>query len=79
MNEAMATLTIRNIPARVMRGLKSLARRRNTSMEQEVRQLLEEYVAERASVQKQIEDSWSRQDRRPSAAEIDSWIKAGRE
>jgi plasmid stability protein len=79
MTEAMATLTIRNIPARVIRGLKSLARRRNTSMEQEVRQLLEEYVAERVSVQKQIEASWSRQDRRPSAAEIDSWINSGRD
>ena len=79
MNEAMATLTIRNVPARVIRGLKSLARRRNTSMEQEVRQLLEEYVAERASVQKQIEASWSRQERRPSAVEIDNWIAAGRE
>jgi plasmid stability protein len=75
----MATLTIRNIPARVIRGLKSLARRHNTSMEQEVRQLLEEYVAERASVQKQIKDSWSRQKRRPSAEEIDNWITAGRE
>jgi plasmid stability protein len=79
MNGVMATLTIRNVPARVIRGLKSLARRRNTSMEEEVRQLLEEYVAERASVQKQIEASWSRQERRPSAAEIDSWINAGRD
>jgi plasmid stability protein len=79
MHEDMATITIRNVPARVIRGLKSLARRRNTSMEQEVRQLLEEYVAERASVQKQIEASWSRQERRPSAAEIDNWIASGRE
>jgi plasmid stability protein len=79
MNDVMATLTIRNIPARVMRGLKALARRRNTSMEQEVRALLEEYVAERASVQRQIETSWLRQERRPTAAEIDSWINAGRE
>jgi hypothetical protein len=48
-------------------------------MEQEVRDLLEEHVAERSSVLQQIEASWDRQSRRPSAAEIDSWISAGRE
>lgn len=74
-----ATLTIRNVPTRVIRGLKSLARRRGRSMEQEVRDLLEEHVAERSSVLRQIEASWDRQSRRPSAAEIDAWIAAGRE
>jgi plasmid stability protein len=74
-----ATLTIRNVPMRIVRGLKSLARRRGRSMEQEVRDLLEEHVAERTSVLQQIELSWDRQIRRPSAAEIDSWISAGRE
>jgi plasmid stability protein len=75
----MATLTIRNVPARVVRSLKALAKRRNTSMEQEIRELLEEYAIERSSVLKQIEASWARQSRRPSAKEIDSWINAGRE
>ena len=79
MNDTMATLTIRNVPARVVRSLKALAKRRNTSMEQEIRELLEEYAMERSSVLKQIEASWARQTRRPSAAEIDSWINAGRE
>ncbi|HJR69444.1 MAG TPA: plasmid stabilization protein [Gammaproteobacteria bacterium] len=79
MNDTMATLTIRNVPARVVRSLKALAKRRNTSMEQEIRELLEEHVMERASVLKQIEASWARQSRRPSAEEIDSWINAGRE
>ena len=74
-----ATLTIRNVPMRIVRGLKSLARRRGQSMEQEVRDLLEAHVAERSSVLKQIEAAWPRQSRRPSAAEIDSWIAAGRE
>ena len=36
----MATLTIHNVPARVVRGLKALAQRRSTSMEQEIRELL---------------------------------------
>jgi plasmid stability protein len=75
----MATLTIRNVPARVVRSLKALAKRRNTSMEQEIRELLEEHVMERSSVLKQIEASRARQARRPSAEEIDSWINAGRE
>jgi plasmid stability protein len=75
----MATITIRNVPTRVVRGLKALAKRRRTSMEQEVRELLEEYVTERSSLLKQIESTWERQVRRPSAQEIDSWVKAGRE
>jgi plasmid stability protein len=79
MTDAMATLTIRNVPARVVRALKALAKRRNTSMEQEVREMLEEHVAERSSVLKQIEASWEKQKRRPSAREIDGWIDAGRE
>jgi plasmid stability protein len=79
MGFSMATLTIRNVPARVVRGLKALAKRRNTSMEQAVRELLEEHVAERASVLRQIEASWTRQQRDPNAEEIDSWINAGRE
>ena len=73
-----ATLTIRNVPMRIVRGLKSLARRRGQSMEQEVRDLLEAHVAERASVLKQIEASWPKQSKRPSAADIDAWIATGR-
>lgn len=74
-----ATLTIRNVPARVIKGLKALAKRRNQSMEQEVRDLLEAHVGERASVIKQIEASWESQKRRPKAGEIDAWIASGRE
>ncbi len=79
MKRDSATLTIRNVPARVVRGLKALAKRRNQSMEQEVRDILEDYVAERTSVLKQIEVSWEAQVRRPTAEEIDAWIAAGRE
>jgi plasmid stability protein len=74
-----ATLTIRNVPMRIVRGLKSLARRSGRSMEQEVRDLLEQHVAERSSVLRQIEASWKRQSRRPSAAEVDAWMTTGRE
>lgn len=74
----MPTLTIRNVPARVVRSLKALARRRRRSMEQEIRELLAEHVAERQSVLEQIEAGWTRQTRRPSATEIDAWIGVGR-
>jgi plasmid stability protein len=74
----MPTLTIRNVPAKVVRSLKALARRRRHSMEQEVRELLEAHVAERRSVLEQIEARWSRQVRRPTTAEVDAWIGVGR-
>ena len=78
MAKPMPTLTIRNVPPAVVRSLKALARRRRHSMEQEVRELLEVYVLERRSVLDQIEAAWSRQTRRPTAAEVDAWMTAGR-
>jgi hypothetical protein len=48
-------------------------------MEQEVRELINEHVAERLSVLHQIEAAWAKQTRRPTAAEIEGWIAAGRE
>ncbi|MEO8904724.1 MAG: hypothetical protein ABI488_20075 [Polyangiaceae bacterium] len=78
MANTSATLTIRNVPLRVVRNLKSIAKRRHRSMEQEVRELLEEYVGERSAVVRQIEGSWESQSRRPSASEVEKWISAGR-
>ena len=75
----MATLTIRNVPARVVRTLKSLARRNRRSMEQEVRAVLEEHVGDREALLAQIESAWAHQIRRPDAAEIEQWLKVGRE
>ena len=43
MAKSSATLTIRNVPLRVVKNLKSLAKARHRSMEQEVRDLLEEF------------------------------------
>ena len=78
MRKGSATLTIRNVPLRVVRNLKSIAKRSRRSMEQEVRELLEEYVGERAAVIQQVESSWQSQTRRPSAKEIEKWISTGR-
>lgn len=74
----MPTLTIRKVPTKTIRSLKALARRRRRSMEQELRELLEEHVVERRSVLEQIEAGWARQTRRPTAAEVDTWMGAGR-
>jgi plasmid stability protein len=74
----MATLTIRNVRPAVVKSLKALARRSQRSMEQQVRELLEDYVAERRSVLEQIETGWAAQPRRPTAEQVDNWIRAGR-
>jgi hypothetical protein len=47
-------------------------------MEQEVRDLLETSVYERAAVLDQIEAGWAVQTRRPRADEVDRWITTGR-
>ena len=75
----MATLTIRNVPTKVVKSLKSLARRNRRSMEQEVRAVLEQHVGDRRALLEAIEQSWARQTRRPKAHEVDSWIQAGRQ
>ncbi len=74
----MATLTIRNVPTKIVKSLKSLARRNRRSMEQEVRGVLEQHVGDRLALLEEIEQSWARQTRRPKASEVESWIQAGR-
>ena len=74
----MATLTIRNVPDKVTKSLKTLARKNHRSMEQEVRDLLERHVGDRLSALKQIEDSWGAQARRTTAEEVEAWIVEGR-
>jgi plasmid stability protein len=74
----VATLTIRNVPPRIVRSLKSLAHRHGRSMEQEVREVIEEHVSEREAVLEQIETGWAEQRRRPTAAEVDRWLETGR-
>jgi plasmid stability protein len=74
----MATLTIRNVPPKVVKSLKTLARQNRRSMEQEVRALLDEYVGDRLALLEQIEAAWARQTRRPTAREVEEWIGVGR-
>jgi plasmid stability protein len=74
----MPTLTVRNVPPKVIAALKAQARRHNRSMEQEIRALLEGVVADRASVLRQVREAWDRQSRRPDADEVQAWLDASR-
>jgi plasmid stability protein len=74
----MATLTVRNVPTKVVRSLKTLARRNHRSMEQEVRAVLEQHVGDRLALLDEIERSWTRQARRPKPREVEAWIGVGR-
>ena len=75
----MATLTVRNVPTKVVKSLKTLARRNRRSMEQEVRAVLEQHVGDRLALLDEIEQSWARQARRPKPREIETWMNAGRQ
>ena len=61
----MPTITVRNVPPRVVQSLKALAKRHNRSMEQEVRDVLEGYVADRRAVMEQIEAELATRSRCP--------------
>ena len=74
----MPTLTIRNVPERVVNSLKQRARRNQRSMEQEVRDLLEGHVMELDEVLERIEAGWAKQTRRPTAQEVAAWKQQGR-
>ena len=73
----MPTLTIRSVPPSTIDRLRALASRNDRSMEQEVREMLNRYVARRRVLQ-QVEDGWAAQARRPAADEIDRWMGIGR-
>jgi plasmid stability protein len=74
----MPTLTIRNVPAKVVRALKAQAERNHRSMEQEVREIIEGQVVDLSSAIDQITRSWAAQKRTPTAVEIEAWIREGR-
>jgi hypothetical protein len=48
-------------------------------MEQEVREIIEAQVGDRASAVAQIERAWASQKRSPTAEEIEAWIREGRQ
>jgi plasmid stability protein len=74
----MPTLTIRNVPVKIVRALKSLAKRNGHSMEQELREMLKRQVPDRASAMAQIEQFWASKKRRATPEEIEAAIREGR-
>ena len=70
----MPTNTVRNVLVRIGQFLKALTNRQNRPMEQEARDCLEGCAAKRRVLLDEIEAGWSRQTRRPTAEEIDTWI-----
>ena len=73
----MATLTIRNLSEDLVDRLKEAAARQSRSMEQEVRELLEQRYVPRHEVLRRIHERWEAQPK-ASAEEIHSWIREGR-
>jgi plasmid stability protein len=74
----MPTLTVRNVPSKVVRALKAQAERNRRSMEQEVRDIIEAQVGDRASAISQITRAWASQKRSPTAEEVETWLREGR-
>jgi hypothetical protein len=70
---AVASLTIRSIPDEIVERIREVARERGRSMEQEVRDLLQERYADRSTVLQRMRDRWSRMPE-SSVAEVDAWI-----
>ena len=73
----MATITIRNLPDRVVARLKKAAAMHDRSMEQMVRELIVERFADRRETVKRIRESWQGMPGTTSE-EIDRWIEHGR-
>ncbi len=73
----MATLTIRNLPDDLVKRLKAVAERNGRSMEQEVRELLQQRYMKREDLLKKIRARW-RKVAAPSPAELKKWIGEGR-
>jgi len=74
----MATLTIRNLPDDVVKRLKEVAARNKRSMEQEVRELLQERFATRVEVLRRVRER-CRSLPKTTAEEVNRWIREGRE
>ncbi|MHC4874022.1 MAG: FitA-like ribbon-helix-helix domain-containing protein [Planctomycetota bacterium] len=73
----MATLTVRNLPDSITRQLKKLAQEHDCSMEQEVRNILQEKLESRSALFSRITE---RSNQLPSASckDIDDWLTDGR-
>ena len=73
------SITVRNIPERVVQGIKKRAIRHGRSMESEVRAILEESSADRDRLMDLVEAEVGKGGR-PAATrrQVDGWIRATR-
>ena len=74
----MTTLTVRNVPEARIRALKERARRHGRSMEEELRQIIDESTRSLDEVCQAIEETWPQQARPTEAAEVDGWLRESR-
>ena len=74
----MGTITIRNVPDRVIGALKALALSNGLSMEQQVRTILKEQALDRLAVVNHVHKLWDKFEGEVAADEVDRWISEGR-
>jgi plasmid stability protein len=74
----MTTLTVRNVPEARIRALKERARRHGRSMEEELRQIIDESTRSLDEVCQAIEATWAQQARPTDATEVDRWLRESR-
>ena len=73
----MGTLTIRSLPEEVIQGVKASAKLHQHSMEQDVRELLQQRYGPRTEVLRRIRERWEELPR-SGADEVKQWRKKGR-
>ncbi len=73
----MATVTIRNLPEKLVNRLKAAAKQRGRSMEQEVRELLQARYAARSEILSRVRKRWETLPE-TTADEASRWRAEGR-
>lgn len=73
----MPSVTIRDIPADVLREMKAAAARNGRSLEGELRHLLQRRYRSRKEVLASVRQRWASMPR-VTPGQVDSWIDAGR-
>jgi plasmid stability protein len=76
-NEDMKSLTIRNIPKATLARLKAVARQKNHSMEQEVRELLGKKYAPAPEIAARIRERWKELPK-TTPTQVKIWQQIGR-
>lgn len=75
----MGSITVRNLPDRVIRKLKQLAKQNRSSMEAEVRKILQREVMDRGLLLDVIKTDLDRQPEATTTEQVDAWIRESRE